>query len=162
MKKIAIIISVAAVAAAVISGAVLSAMSVNAKADETYIEEVKEITLKVGKYYRVNGTENEYIEVYSDGTIQMFGFDYMSTMKQMNGENVFDGLTEEEYEFEVGFGEYLVARHSYTINPYINYIEFRDNYFDPTDDGSGLGFSYGDENTIIYDEDLGYIFVYEE
>ena len=39
MKKLAIIISVAAVAAAVISGAVLSVASVNAKADETYIEE---------------------------------------------------------------------------------------------------------------------------
>lgn len=161
MKKVITFISITAVAIAIAAGALLSTSTINSKADNEITAE-QSIELKVGKYHKVNGNENEYIEVFSDGTIQMFGFDYMAAMKELCGEEVVDNWSEEIYKSQDNFGKYIVARHAYIINDEVHFIEFADNYFNPDNVGSGLGFVYEDENTLTYDKNLGYVYVYSD
>ncbi len=161
MKKVITIISITAVAIAIAVGALLSTSVINSKADDE-ITTVQSIELKIGKYHKVNGNENEYIEVFSDGTIQMFGFDYMVAMKELCGEEIVNNWSEETYKSQDDFGKYIVSRHTYIVNDEVRFIEFADDYFNPDSIGSGLGFVYEDENTLTYDKNLGYVYVYSD
>lgn len=121
--------------------------------------------LKTGRYYRVNGTENEYIEVYDDGTLQIFGLDYLQLVIELNAKYV-EGLTEEEYQKFVDSEQDLVdfwnSRHYYFCNEYVKRIGLQDELPEPGQLGSKSGFSlsYTDENTLIWNDE--HIYKYAE
>ncbi|MGN0678093.1 MAG: hypothetical protein ACI4JS_00345 [Oscillospiraceae bacterium] len=121
--------------------------------------------IKLGKYYLEGGTENEYIEVYDDGTLQIFGLDYLQMVIDLNSEYV-AGLTEDEYQTFVDSEQDLVdfwnGRHYYFCNEYVKLIGIQDEPPEPGQLGSKSGFSleYTDENTLIWDDE--HIYKYAE
>lgn len=118
MKKIIILAAIVLCAAIAIGGVVILGRN-NASADMDYsITLIDE--LRTGKYYLSGGTEDQYIEVYSDGTICMYGFEgeRSEVMELFENRNYylisdtlrFIGLSEEPtdniYEASVGYGYY--------------------------------------------------------
>ena len=169
MKK-ASIIAIVSIGISAIAGGVFSLCSLNASADDPtkdvmyYSEnDNNEIlsSLKIGKYHKIDGKEDEYIEVFEDGTIQMFGYDYMATIKQINGEDYIDSLPDESIAELEDIGKYIVSRHKYTLNEVIPFIHFSDDYDSDETGKSGLGFTYDGADTIIYDKSLGMIYEYD-
>ncbi len=61
--------------------------------------------LKVGKYYLENGSEEQYIEVYDDGTICLFGYDVSA-------------LSEDQIEV----AELFTTRNYYTLSDVLPFI----------------------------------------
>ena len=122
--------------------------------------------LKVGRYYLENGTAEEYIEVFDDGTIQMFGMDYCELICEVNADMVSTMNEEELAEFKSALQEDTVfwnSRHYYVLDTNIPTIGFSD--VPVTDEiriADGCVYTYTDENTIIYDKSLGMIYHYSE
>ncbi len=119
--------------------------------------------LKLGKYYLEGGSENEYIEVFDDGTLQIFGLDYLQLVVDLNADLV-AGYNEEEYQNFVEAHQDLVdfwnSRHYYGVNDYVKTIALQD---EPVEQGqigskSGFGLTYTDENTLIWDDEHIYKF----
>lgn len=122
--------------------------------------------IKIGKYYLEGGTENEYIEVYDDGTLQIFGLDYLQLVIDNLNPDYLTSLTEEEYkEFvdaEQVFVDFWNSRHYYGISDYVKRIFLQDEPIEPGQIGSksGFGIDYTDENTLIWDDE--HIYKYAE
>ena len=159
-KTIITIIAILAVASAITGGAVISTMSVNSYAvaqnDSSELSE-----LKAGKYVKENGTDDEYIEVFDDGTIQMFGYDYWGELIKLNGKDEIESKTEEDKQELRQFGEYITGRHKYVYNDVLNFIHFKDTPDgDDSYDKSPYGFEHPNESTIIFDKEAGYIYHY--
>lgn len=67
----------------------------NEKNGNEYVYVGEEIPcLKTGKYYVDGNTDNSYVEVYSDGTLQRFGIDIEKELWEAQGD--LNGLSEEE------------------------------------------------------------------
>lgn len=81
--------------------------------------------LKVGKYYLTSGTDEEYIEVYSDKTICMFGW----------------VLPKEEMEERRTNYELFTTRQPYKLSDMVKSI---------TLGGTPIGYGYTDENCITF------------
>ncbi len=119
--------------------------------------------LKIGKYYLEGGTENEYIEVYDDSTLQIFGLDYLQMVIDLNADLV-TGYNEEEYQNFVNAHQDLVdfwnSRHYYGVSEYVKTIFLQDEPVEPGQIGSKSGFSlsYTDENTLLWDDEHIYKF----
>lgn len=119
--------------------------------------------LKVGKYYLEGGTENEYIEVYDDGTLQIFGLDYLQMVIDLNSDYV-AGLNKTEYQNFVDDEQDLVdfwnSRHYYGVSDYVKRIFLQDEVPEPGQLGSksGFGLGYTDENTLTWDDEHIYKF----
>lgn len=159
------------IAAASISGALIlgagaftlgAILNTKATADENYkaangiLEE-----LKVGKYYRENGTKDEYIEVYDDGTLKFFGFDYLKEVAELNG---IDSSNESEYAsfaaFEKDIVDFWNGRNYFWVSESSKIINL-DTV--PPKSGQlagkeGYCLSYTDENLILFDDDHIYKF----
>lgn len=156
------IIAAASIAGALVLGAgafTLGAfMNTPATADEDYKTANGLIeNLKVGRYYRENGTKDEYIEVYDDGTLQFFGFDYLKEVTALNSSYV-ASLDESGYAEFVAAHQDLVDfwnnRNYYWLSEYVKTIDLDDEKPEPGQlagrDGHCL--SYDDENTISFDD----------
>lgn len=145
------------------SFAIGSALSKPAIADEEVRPQGILTELKVGKYYLENGTEDEYLEVYDDGTLQFFGLDYLKLVCELNAEKV-AGFTEEEYAEFVAFEQDLIdfwnGRNYYKLRELVKTIALDDKLPEPGETGfnSGLCLAYTDENTILWSDDRIYKF----
>lgn len=118
--------------------------------------------VKIGKYYKVGGTDKEYIEVFSDGTVQMFGYDHLeATLELMNAESA-DVLSDSAKEQMETLTEYFSSRHSYEYTPEMKWIAFKGSPENDSDNASIYGLVYRNENTIVFDERNGYIYTFRE
>lgn len=130
----------------------------NSKADKGILTE-----LKVGKYYLENGTEDEYLEVYDDGTLQFFGLDYFKMVCELNAERI-AGYTEEEYaqfvKGEQDIVDFWNGRNYYKLREMVKTIALDDKLPEPGEPGfhSGYVLEYTDENTILWDDEHIYKF----
>lgn len=138
-----------------------------------YYEDPSQVpeTVKVGRYYKENGTPEEYVEVYDDGTIQMFGYDHIKAMYELNDRETMDQImSSEEGRNEQGkWKEYLNKRHKYVYDRRVASICFKDGpdgedgYIgEEGNEHSPYGFAYASENTIIFSEKTGHIYHYAE
>ena len=165
MKKGIIIASLIALAAA---GATVGALlAVNANADDTIVAEERELLteLKVGKYYLENGTEDEYIEVYEDGSIQFFGLDYLELVKELNKEYL-DTVSEEQYQSFIDAHldqqDFWRTKHYYVLSEHTQTVGFSDEPVTEDTTLSLYSIGYDNENTLVFDKNLGYIYHYAE
>lgn len=120
---------------------------------------------KVGKYYLENGTEDEYIQVYDDGTIQVFGLEYFEMNSQRNAE-LLASVSDEEYEEYkkeiMKYDAFWKAKHYYIVDRDVGVISFSDTRPEPdtpSQYGQCLLFDGGD--TIVYDESIDYVYHYK-
>lgn len=164
-KKIIAIASILGVLAlGGVSFAVGSAMNKPAVADEDHKAANGILSeLKTGKYYLVGGTENEYIEVYNDGTLQLFGFDYFKLVCELN-DNYVAGMNEKEFQdfkdSEQDITDFWNARNYYKLSEYSQVIALDDERFKEGQLGGKEGYCllYSDENTISFDDSHVYKF----
>ncbi len=121
--------------------------------------------LKIGKYYLEGGTENEYIEVFDDGTLQIFGFDYLQLVIDLDPK-YFAGLTESKYQEFVASEQDTVdfwnSRIYYKLSELSQVIALDDERFKEGQLGGKEGYCllYSDENTIFFDD--GYVYKFAE
>ena len=106
--------------------------------------------LKVGKYYISGNTDGHYLEVFSDGTIQLRGVDYLEYAWVGN---IIEGLSEEEVARETEFvkrqAKDYEKRYKYKVAQsnvgnmmiFTDWVEIDGQYF-------GSGCILVDENTI--------------
>lgn len=165
-KIIAIISTVGVLALGGGAFAIGKAMNTPATADTEFIQKPVEgllTELKTGKYYLENGTDSEYIEVFEDGTLQVFGLDYLKLVSDLNADWI-ASLNDEEYKEFVAAEQDLVdfwnSKHYYWLSEYVKSIHLDDELPEPGQLGSksGLGLIYTDENTLIWDDDHIYKF----
>lgn len=119
MKKAIIAAIIAGTAAAAAVSAVFIVKG-NAAADSNRVSE-----LKVGRYYLSGGTDNQYIEVFPDETICMYGYD---------GERC-----ETSPLFE--------NRNSYVLNDKLPFIGLDDGEHSPV-----VGYTYSGSNVILFSD----------
>lgn len=120
MKKL--IISLSIFAAAAIAATAIVIVRNNASADESSAV-VSE--LNVGKYYLSGGTDDQYIEVYPDETICMYGY---------------DGITSDIMPL-------FESRNSYVIDNNVNFIGLDDGENPPV-----IGYTYSGSNVILFSD----------
>ncbi len=91
--------------------------------------------LESGRYHLEGGTRDEYIEVYDDYTLQIFGYNYIEEMKEDYGE---DYVETEDILF---WDEFYKTRHKYEMsNNWFVYLY--------SDTVSHAIIAYEDENTL--------------
>ena len=117
--------------------------------------------LKVGRYYRDGGTPDEFLEIYDDKTIQLFGYDYYAEVCKLNADLLEQKRAEGDEEFlaefdaiEKEYADFWFARHYYVLGSKLRTIEFSET---PPVEGQTAGDSswvlfYDDENTIKFDD----------
>lgn len=88
--------------------------------------------LKVGKYYLQDGTDEEYIEVYSDQTICLFGYTLPDDAPEIRRENL----------------KKFTTRKYYALSDMANHIGLGDTL--TPDNWRNTGYSYLGENTICF------------
>lgn len=166
-KKIIAVTSIAGVlvlgAGAFTVGAVMNSRN-TAEESSAYEESIPEAgiltELKIGKYYLENGTQDEYIEVYDDNTLQFFGYDYLQNLLEIPANRYVTSLGESEYaEFVADCQEdidfwnsrnfYFLSKHGHSIllsdEPILSPSAYRT-------------LSYTDENTICLGKEHIYKF----
>ncbi|MBD5113196.1 MAG: hypothetical protein HDT42_11815 [Ruminococcaceae bacterium] len=162
------IIAAASIAGVLVLGAGAFALGAFMNTPATADEDYKTVNglienLKVGRYYRVNGTKDEYIEVYNDGTLQFFGFDYLKEVTELNSDYV-ASLDESGYAEFVDSYRDLVdfwnGRNYYWLSEYVKSIHLDDEKPEPGQLAGRAGhcLSYTDENTIKFDDNHIYKF----
>lgn len=111
--------------------------------DDSDVNEL--LWLEPQKYYLEGGTKEQYIEVYPDNTLQIFGYDFKADFLEREPD-IYDNLTESEIELQNEYfargSSYWNSRHPYTL-PSIAVI-FLDDF-----EGQAQFLSYTDENTIM-------------
>lgn len=142
------------------------AMNKPVTADEEFVQKPAEgllTELKVGKYYLEGGTQDEYLEVYDDGTLQFFGLDYLKLVSELNAYHV-SSMTEEEYtEYAAAhqdITDFWNGRNYYKLREMAKTIALDNKLPEPGEDGfhSGYCLIYNDENTILWDDNHIYKF----
>lgn len=134
-------------------GAVMNNRNI-AKESSIYEESIPEVELltelKIGKYYLENGTKDEYIEVYDDGTLQFYGYDYLQSLIEIPANRYITSLGESEYaEFVAdcqGEIDFWNSRNFYFLNKHGQSILLSDEPI--LSSGAYHTLSYTDENTI--------------
>lgn len=118
--------------------------------------------LKVGRYYREGGTEDEYIEVYDDGTLQMFGYSYYDEVCELNKDLLEEKRMEgdeawlEDYDvLEMQYDDFWKARNKYIMSQLSRVVFFE---VPKGDVSGGVCLTYTDENDLIFSEDRVYRF----
>lgn len=132
-EKIFAVCSVAFILAA--GGATITIIANSGRASQSSKYEISEpvkinadnllTELKVGKYYLTSGTDEEYIEVYPDKTICMFGW----------------VLPEEAPEERRANYELFTTRQPYELNDKVKLIKLGN---------APIGYGYTDENCITF------------
>ena len=96
--------------------------------------------LEPQRYYLEGGTEEEYIEVFDDGTIQCFGLDYMSKVKEIFGDEY------SEADCQRIKDAFWMERKEYRLNGMMMSIN--------SVDGNAM-IIYDDENTLNFNGESG-------
>lgn len=116
--------------------------------------------MKIGKYFREGGTDEQYVEIYEGFQVQLFGFDLYQRTVDLN-KDLLESLTDEEREATLkelkADADWRESRLYYQINPLSGNLVFKDTpeYID------GLGgavLMVVDENTLKFDKDEIYIY----
>ncbi|MCH5206011.1 MAG: hypothetical protein J1F09_03590 [Oscillospiraceae bacterium] len=149
------LIATASVAAALVLGG--GAFALGFALNKPAVANQDRTELTVGRYYLENGTKDEYVEVYDDQTLQVFGLDYLKLVTELNADYV-AGLDEEGYqdfvEFEQDLVDFWNSRHQYKLLEQSVRL-----YLDPQTP-SGMSLYAIDENTLEFDAD--HIYIYAE
>lgn len=136
MKKVIIGIAIAvACAALVVVGVVLVSARQTVEADN---ENPTVTELKVGRYYLENGTDEEYIEVYDDRSMCMFGFVMPAEASEVQKESV----------------QIFINRKYYAINSQATFIGLSDAPCDEVsiENGNLIGYSMIGDNCIQFSD----------
>ena len=141
--------------------------SLSHRTDEQVYEATTVTELRVGKYYLENGTSDEYIEVYDNGTLQVFGYSYYDFWMEKFPEYYASLLedTEEHYDAVMEYVEETDARWRepfyYNVNTMVDTVVIGDY----ADQDSGPCLMYVSEDSFVIDTlmiDDGYVYHYEE
>lgn len=166
-KKIIAVASIAGVlvlgVGAFAVGAVMNSRNI-AVENSVYEESIPEVgiltELKIGKYYLENGTQDEYIEVYDDNTMQFFGYDYIQSLLEIPANRHITSLGESEYaEFVAGCQDeidFWNSRNFYFLNEHGQSILLSDEPI--LSSRAYRTLSYTDENTICLGKEHIYKF----
>lgn len=114
--------------------------------------------LNIGRYMHESGDPNKYIEVYPDGTLQLYGFDYYEFCVANNYPDA------EDPEFCQKWNDIIALRKPYftqtsEVGDEDNKTFYVTRLF-VSDDESGWGMKYIDSNTLEFDKDE--VFVYSK
>ncbi|MCL2035927.1 MAG: hypothetical protein FWG83_00880 [Oscillospiraceae bacterium] len=128
------------------------------------IDEDNPFVMKVGKYIHTSGDETNYIEIFDDSTLQIFGYSNFQAIFEFNGERylryVEEGkMTQEEYDAMIeewkAESEQFNQRRSFWVNQHFESLIFGEQ----TTQGSGPGMSTEDRgNTIVINDDNKYVY----
>lgn len=154
------LVSIFAVLSAMIAGAYFSFSSIESKAVDEENNTVEKV--KVGKYFKENGTEQDYIEVFEDGTIQLFGYNFYDEIMKNSEKEIIENLSKTDIDNMKIMTEYYLKRHKYKYIPQVRFIDFEDSPYNEQFETSGYGFSYDNENTIVLSRSTGFIYKYAE
>lgn len=146
MKKTLLIglISAVCVIAAVIGIVVFNLSKKEAAADIPQTSRELLTELKVGKYYLEGGTDKQYIEVYDDRTICLFGWE----------------LDEDSTELQIRESERFTKRGYYFLDDQIPFIGVSN---DPNPvDFPAVGYDYVGENVINFTAVINHEYVYQK
>ena len=146
MKKTLLIglISAVCVIAAVIGIVVFNLSKKEAATDIPQTSRELLTELKVGKYYLEGGTDKQYIEVYDDHTICLFGYE----------------LDEDSEEIQIKESERFTERGYYFLHDVLPFIGVSD---DPNpNDFPAVGYDYTGENVINFTAIIDHVHVYQK
>ena len=121
MTKTKKIIVSAAAALTLAIGATTCALILNTRNTAVADNETQLVSeLKVGKYYLENGTDEEYIEVYPDQTMCMFGYTMPADATEVQKESMKTFIERRYYELaevvpHIGLGETPSADNQYKV-----------------------------------------------
>lgn len=147
--------------------AICSAINKPVATDEEFLPKPDEgllTELKIGRYYLEGGTQDEYLEVYDDGTLQIFGFDYFKLLCEAYPEYIAT-MSDEEFqkykESEQDLVDFWNGRNYYKLRELGKFISLTDNLLPKPGENvfnSGYCLSYTDENTLEWDDNHIYKF----
>lgn len=154
LKPAVLALSALAVLAVAVVFLVLSGIIKSSASDDAPVYS----NVYVGRYMHVSGDESKYIEVYDDGTIQVFGRDlYEETVNLPVNKKNYESFTEEQLEETLKdlreHSDWFSQRHNYTVKR-----SGQSSYFVKFDD-SPFGVGIIGEKTL---ESGDNIYVYEE
>jgi len=146
-----LIIAVSALAVLAVAVTLLFANGVFKSSAGEAPREFKPLILHVGKYMHESGDESKYIEVFDDGTIQIFGLDFFEIIKNHPGNvEIQKTMSEEEFKnYMKDDVDWKSMRHKYRLIPEVELIGF---IIDENDESEQpyvkSGISYIDEKTL--------------
>lgn len=149
------------------AGAIMSNKN-NIEESSVYEESVPQVELltelKIGKYYLENGTNDEYIEVYNDNTLQVFGLDYFQRILNKPQNRYILSLDESEYakiaaDYQKDT-DFWKSRNYYWLSDNSAVIRLSTEKPAPGQiySKSAWILSYTDENTILFNKETIYKF----